>query len=241
MSITSRTSSIIIIGNEILSGRTQELNSRFLAQRLLSIGIKVYEVRIIPDNKNCIINCINNLRKKYKYVFTSGGIGPTHDDITAECVANAFNVELPIHIGAKKILEDYYKTQNIKLNNARLRMARIPKGAIMISNPISAAPGFQIENVFVLAGVPKIFKAMVENIIEKLGIETSIISKTIILNKQEGEIAENLALIASQFPDVSIGSYPFEKNEIKGTNIVVTCTDKKLTNKIATIIGELKK
>ena len=143
-----RTSGIIIIGNEILSGRTQDLNSRYLAQRLLTIGIIVNEVRIIPDIKDRIIDTVNELRNKYTFVFTSGGIGPTHDDITAECIASAFDVDLPINKEAKLLLKNYYLEQNIKLNSSRLRMARVPKGAVMIPNPISVAPGFQLKNVF---------------------------------------------------------------------------------------------
>ena len=175
--LSLRTSGIIIIGNEILSGRTQDLNSRYLAQRLLSIGIIVCEVRIIPDIKDQIINSVNELRNKYNFVFTSGGIGPTHDDITAECVASAFDVDLPVNKDAKKLLENYYLTKQIKLNSSRLRMARIPVGAVMIPNPISVAPGFQIKNVFVLAGVPNIFQAMVENIIKNLEFKFSIKSR----------------------------------------------------------------
>ena len=211
-----RTSGIIIIGNEILSGRTQDLNSRYLAQRLLTIGITVSEVRIIPDKRDQIIECINELRSKYTFVFTSGGIGPTHDDITAECVASAFNVDLPVNRDAKQLLEKYYQEKNIKLNSSRLRMARIPNGADMIPNPISVAPGFQIKNVFVLAGVPNIFQAMVENIIKNLEFKFSIKSTTITINKAEGDIAEKLSKIASQYPNVSIGSYPFENGLIKG-------------------------
>ena len=238
--ISLRTSGIIIIGNEILSGRTQELNSRYLAQKLLTVGVTVNEVRIIPDVKDKIIECINEIRKKYTFVFTSGGIGPTHDDITSECIASAFGVNLPINIEAKKLLENYYKLQNIKLNNARLRMARIPSGSNLIQNPISAAPGFQIENVFVLAGVPNIFKSMVENITKKLGNQNSIKSKTIKINKAEGEIAEKLSDIASQFQTVSIGSYPFEKGEIKGTRIVITHHDNKIIKKVGILIKKLK-
>ena len=228
-----RTSGIIIIGNEILSGRTQDLNSRYLAQKLLTIGITVSEVRIIPDKKDQIIDCVNELRNKYTFVFTSGGIGPTHDDITAECIACAFNVDLPVNKHAKKLLEKYYLEKNIELNSSRLKMARIPNGADMINNPISVAPGFQIKNVFVLAGVPNIFQAMVENIIKNLEVEISIKSKTITINRAEGDIAEKLSIIATQYPDVSIGSYPFEKGLIKGTNIVISHYDEKLINKIA--------
>ncbi|MFL2803137.1 MAG: competence/damage-inducible protein A [Paracoccaceae bacterium] len=235
-----RTTGIIIIGNEILSGRTQDLNSRYLAQRLLTIGITVSEVRIIPDIKGQIINCVNEFRNKYTFVFTSGGIGPTHDDITAECIASAFNVDLQINRDAKKLLENYYISKNVTLNSSRLRMARIPKGADMIPNPISIAPGFQIQNVFVLAGIPSIFKAMVENVIKNLEAEISIKSKTITVNKAEGDIADKLSMIASQYPDVSIGSYPFENGSIIGTNIVISHHDEKMIKKIAKFTEALK-
>jgi len=235
-----RTSGIIIIGNEILSGRTQDLNSRYLAQKLLTIGIIVNEVRIIPDIKDQIIDTLNELRNKYTFVFTSGGIGPTHDDITAECIASAFDVDLPINKEAKILLKNYYLEKNIKLNSSRLRMARIPKGAVMIPNPISVAPGFQLKNVFVLAGVPNIFQAMVENIIQNLEVEISIKSKTITINKAEGDIAEKLSVIASSYPNVSIGSYPFEKGLIKGTNIVISHHDEKTIKEIEKFIETLK-
>ena len=235
-----RTSGIIIIGNEILSGRTQDLNSRYLAQRLLTIGIIVNEVRIIPDIKDQIIDTVNELRNKYTFVFTSGGIGPTHDDITAECIASAFDVDLPINKKAELLLKNYYLEQNIKLNSSRLRMARVPKGAVMIPNPISVAPGFQLKNVFVLAGVPNIFQAMVENIIQNLEVEISIKSKTITINKAEGDIAEKLSVIASSYPNVSIGSYPFENGLIKGTNIVISHHDEKTIKEISKFIETLK-
>ena len=228
-----RTSGIIIIGNEILSGRTQDLNSRYLAQRLLTIGIIVNEVRIIPDIKDQIIDTLNELRNKYTFVFTSGGIGPTHDDITAECIASAFDVDLPINKEAKILLKNYYLEKNIKLNSSRLRMARIPKGAVMI-------PSFQLKNVFVLAGVPNIFQAMVENIIKNLEIEISIKSKTITINKAEGDIAKKLSIIASNYPNVSIGSYPFENGLIKGTNIVISHHDEKIIKEIAKFTETLK-
>ena len=235
-----KNSAIIIIGNEILSGRTQDTNTKFLAQKLLSIGIIVNEVRIIPDSKEHIIECVNKLRIKYNYVFTSGGIGPTHDDITAECIANAFDVKLPINEAAKKLLQDYYKNQNVELNAARLRMARIPEGANLIENPISIAPGFQIENVFVLAGVPEIFKAMVKDIIEKLKSAKPIKSKSIRIEKPEGEIAEELESIANDFPNAQIGSYPFKKNLVKGTRIVITHSDTHVIDEITKLVKLLK-
>ena len=235
---TSPNAAILIIGNEILSGRTKDLNSSYLAQRLLSIGISVGEIRVVSDKKAAIIAALNTLRERYDYVFTSGGIGPTHDDITSDCVAEAFGVSLRINDEAKKILISYYAKENTELNQARLRMARIPTGAFLIENPISKAPGFQISNVFVLAGVPKIFQAMVEKILQKLTSEKPIISKTVAKNKPEGEIAEKLAQIASRFPEVSIGSYPFETNGIIGTNIVVTHRNE---NTILKVVSQLSK
>ena len=235
---TSPNAAILIIGNEILSGRTKDLNSSYLAQRLLSIGISVGEIRVVSDKKAAIIAALNTLRERYDYVFTSGGIGPTHDDITSDCVAEAFGVSLRINDEAKKILISYYAKENTELNQARLRMARIPTGAFLIENPISKAPGFQISNVFVLAGVPKIFQAMVEKILQKLACEKPIISKTVTKDKPEGEIAEKLAQIASRFPEVSIGSYPFETNGIIGTNIVVTHRNE---NTILKVVSQLSK
>ena len=235
---TSPNAAILIIGNEILSGRTKDLNSSYLAKKLLSIGISVGEIRVVSDKKTKIIAALNTLRERYDYVFTSGGIGPTHDDITSDCVAEAFGVSLRINDEAKQILMSYYAKQNTELNQARLRMARIPTGAFLIENPISKAPGFQISNVFVLAGVPKIFQAMVENILQKLAPEKPIISRTVTKNKPEGEIAEKLAKIASRFPEVSIGSYPFETKGIIGTNLVVTHRNE---NTILKVVSQLSK
>ena len=229
---TSPLAAILIIGNEILSGRTKDLNSSFLAQKLLSIGIFVGEIRVVSDKKSEIIAALNTLRERYDYVFSSGGIGPTHDDITSECVAEAFGVPLHINNEAKQLLKSYYAKENIEFNQARLQMARIPIGAFLIENPISKAPGFQISNVFVLAGVPKIFQAMVEEILQKLAPKKAIISRTVTKNKPEGEIAEKLAKIASRFPEVSIGSYPFETKGIIGTNLVVTHQDEKTILKV---------
>ena len=235
---TSPNAAILIIGNEILSGRTKDLNSSYLAQKLLSIGISVCEIRVVSDKKAEIIAALNTLRARYDYVFTSGGIGPTHDDITSDCVAEAFGVSLCINDEAKQILMSYYAKENTELNQARLRMARIPTGAFLIENPISKAPGFQISNVFVLAGVPKIFQAMVEKILQKLTAEKPIISRTVTKNKPEGEIAEKLAKIASRFPEVSIGSYPFETSGIIGTNLVVTHRNE---NTILKVVSQLSK
>ena len=229
---------IIIIGNEILSGRTKDLNSSYLAQKLLRLGISINEIRVVKDDKSQIIATLNSLRKKYTYVFTSGGIGPTHDDITADCVAEAFGVPLPINEEAKKTLASHYPGGEDDLNGARLRMARIPTGASMIENPISKAPGFQIENVFVLAGVPKIFQVMVNSVLRKLDSTDPIISETIKIDKPEGEIADKLEKVALEFPDVSIGSYPFEHNGKIGTNLVIMHRNMKI---IRDVVSQLSK
>ena len=233
------TAAIILIGNEILSGRTKDLNGNYLAKKLFNLGISVREIRIIPDDKIEIIDSINTFRKKFDYVFSSGGIGPTHDDITAECVAEAFGVPLPINQKAKRMLASNYPGGESDLNEARLRMARIPLGSSLIENSISKAPGFKIENVFVLAGVPKVFQVMVDFVLNNLEPADPIISKTMTIYKPEGEIAGKLSQIASEFPEVSIGSYPFETDGIFGTNIVVISTNKEIINKIITLISKI--
>ena len=230
---------IIIIGNEILSGRTKDLNSSYLAQKLLHLGISINEIRVVRDDKSQIITTLNSLRKKYTYVFTSGGIGPTHDDITADCVAEAFGVDLPISEEAKRILAAHYPRGEKDLNEARLRMARIPTGASMIENSISKAPGFQIENVFVLAGVPKIFQVMVNFVVRKLDSADPIISKTIKIDKPEGEIAGKLEKVALEFPDVSIGSYPFNHNGKIGTNLVIMHRNMKIIRQVVSQISKI--
>ncbi len=235
----SPTAAILIIGNEILSGRTKDLNGNYLAQKLLNSGIKVGEIRVVPDEKNEIVCALKSLKRKYTYVFTSGGIGPTHDDITADCVAEVFGVSLPINETAKKIIASHYPKEEEDLNEARLRMARIPKGASLIENRVSKAPGFHIDNVFVLAGVPKIFQAMVEFVIPKLRSSSPIISHTITIHKPEGEIAAALSDIAAKFPKVSIGSYPFEQEGSLGVNIVITDRDRRTIDVVAKLLSSI--
>ena len=236
---TSPNAAILIIGNEILSGRTKDLNSSYLAQKLLCIGISVCEIRVVSDNKVEIIAALNTLRKRFDYVFTSGGIGPTHDDITADCVAEAFGVQLPINDEAKKIIASHYPRGEADLNEARLRMARIPVGAALIENPVSKAPGFYIENAYVLAGVPKIFQAMVNFVLPKLKSSSPIISRTITISKQEGEIANDLSQIAANFSPLSIGSYPFEHKGNFGVNVVVTGKDLNQINLASDLISKI--
>ncbi len=231
---------IIIIGNEILSGRTQDLNSNYLAKRLASEGINLMEVRIIPDDEKIIIQTLNLLRANFSYVFTSGGIGPTHDDITAESVASAFKVPIEVNKQATKVLATNYPNGELDLTPARLRMARIPRGATLIENPISKAPGFRLENVFVLAGIPKIFQAMVDSVIGTIQGGDPLLSISVRVRKIESEIAEDLSDIAKQFKNVSIGSYPFEKNGHLGTNLIAIHRDKKLLKKVKISLERLK-
>lgn len=215
------TASMLVIGDEILSGRTRESNMNFLAIELSKVGIDLKEVRIVRDYKPAIISAVINLSSSFDLVFTSGGIGPTHDDITSECMAEAFNRSLEIHKDARNKLEDYYRELGKKLNSSRLGMARIPKGAELIENSVSAAPGFSIGNVHVMAGIPKVFQAMVSNIIKTLKKGTPTLSKTIKLSLAEGEIAYILEKLSSAYPELSIGSYPFVENDEFGVNIVV--------------------
>ena len=215
------TASMLVIGDEILSGRTRESNMNFLAIELSKVGIDLKEVRIVRDYKPAIISAVINLSSSFDLVFTSGGIGPTHDDITSECMAEAFNRSLEIHKDARNKLEDYYRELGKKLNSSRLGMARIPKGAELIENSVSAAPGFSIGNVHVMAGIPKVFQAMVSNIIKTLKKGTPTLSKTIKLWLAEGEIAYILEKLSSAYPELSIGSYPFVENDEFGVDIVV--------------------
>ena len=232
---------VVIIGNEILSGRTQDLNSNYLAKKLSLAGIKLLEVRIIPDDEKVIVSTVNLLRVKYSYIFTSGGIGPTHDDITAESIAKAFGVSLKINEAAVKILATNYSRGALDLTPARLRMARVPEGATLIDNPISKAPGFKIDNVFVLAGIPKIFQGMVRSLLPTLNGGDPILSVSVIISKVESEIAEDLTKIAEKFEDVSIGSYPFEENGLLGTNIIAMHQDKALLQNVIKLLKTLAK
>jgi molybdenum cofactor synthesis domain-containing protein len=228
---------ILIIGDEILSGRTQDTNSNFLAKKLTDVGINVCEVRVVPDLSGAIVFAVNHLRSKYTYVFTSGGIGPTHDDITADAIARAFGVEISVNEAAKAILSSNYRDGEKSLNEARLRMARIPNGASLIDNPISKAPGFFLDNVYVMAGVPSIFKAMIESIIPTLVGGTPLLSVSVKFLKSEGDIAKNLENIAAKFSDVTIGSYPFSEGGIYGTNVVVRHVNKDI---LKTVQNELE-
>ena len=227
-----KTASIIIIGNEILSGRTQDTNSNYLAKMLVERGISLEEIRVIPDDHKIIEDVVHKEASAKDFVFTSGGIGPTHDDITAEAIASCFDVPLSIREDAVELLAKNYQNGKRDLNEARLRMARIPKGAKLIKNKISGAPGFVIRNVFVMAGVPKIFEAMVQEIILGLGSRNPILSKTLKIFKTESEISERLRDYADKYKEISIGSYPFNNSGTFGVEIVIRHTNRILLNKV---------
>jgi molybdenum cofactor synthesis domain-containing protein len=219
---------ILIIGNEILSGRTHDTNTSTLATWLNSIGVKVEEVRVIPDIKKTIVDTLNLIRKNYDYVFTTGGIGPTHDDITAESVSEAFGLKYEIHKDAYKILEAYYKPG--EFNKGRQKMTWMPQNANLILNPTSGAPGFYIDNVFCLPGVPSILKSMIGGLKDKIIGGNPIISKTISLRTVESEIASSLTNVQNNNKDVEIGSYPFFQAGKLGVSIVMRSVDKSKIN-----------
>ena len=214
---------IIIIGNEILSGRTQDANSSTIALWLNSLGVKVQEVRVIPDVEDVIVKTINKVRKKNNYVFTTGGIGPTHDDITAKSISKAFNVKYEVNKEAYKILENYYKQG--EFNEGRQKMAWTPSQAKLISNPTSGAPGFIIGNVYCLPGVPSILKSMLGGLNNLISGGKPIVSHTINLRTVESEIAKSLTLVQDSNKDVEIGSYPFFKAGKLGVAIVIRSDD----------------
>ena len=219
---------MLVIGDELLSGRTHDANMHYLAKELTEIGISLIEARFIRDDPAAIVSNIIELSKRFDYLFTSGGIGPTHDDITTDCVAEAFEKKASIRPDALKILQEYYDGKDIELNEARLRMARIPETAELIDNPISAAPGYVIENVYVMAGVPKIFQSMLKTVIPKLEKGLPTLSLSVKIYKGEGDIALDLEEMVKTFDQLNFGSYPFREKGVHGTNIVIRGTDKKL-------------
>lgn len=227
---------ILVIGNEILSGRTEDKNINFIAKRCDEIGVSVDEVRIIPDEIKIIKDTVLFCHKNFDYVFTTGGIGPTHDDITTECIASAFNLEVEINEEALKRLRGHYNKLKVELNESRIKMAKIPKGAELIDNPVSSAPGFIVKNVFVLPGVPKILQAMFNGIEDKIRGVTNIVSKNIIVSSAEGEIAEFLENIQDKYTGVSIGSYPYFRPPDVGTNIVLRSINQNLINEVTIAI-----
>ena len=216
---------MLVIGDEILSGRTRDANMHHLAGVLTGIGIDLKEVRVISDDEPAIVEAVQALSARYDEVFTSGGIGPTHDDITADCVAAAMGAAIDVREDARAILQAHYDRSGQTFNEARLRMARIPEGARLIDNPVSAAPGFSLGNVHVMAGVPSIFQAMVASLLPHLTGGAPLLSRTLRMERGEGDLAGPLAEVAGEFPQLSFGSYPFQKDGVHGANIVVRGTD----------------
>ena len=214
---------ILIIGDEILSGRTVDANLSYMAQWLDQLGIQVGEVRVVADHEDNIVDAVNALRRSYDYVITTGGIGPTHDDITSDAIAKAFDVPIDYHPKALEILEAHYEEG--EFNDARKRMARIPQGGVLIDNPISVAPGFEIENVFVMAGIPMINRAMLESIRHRLVGGAPVQSRVVAAHLAEGTVAERLRDIQSRYERVSIGSYPYYRSKHFGTTLVLRSAD----------------
>jgi molybdenum cofactor synthesis domain-containing protein len=233
------TAAMLVIGDEILSGRTRDSNMNYLAKELTRVGIDLREARVVSDDRKAIIKAVKALSSAYDSVFTSGGIGPTHDDITAECIAEAFDTPISIRDDARALLEAHYARTGAELNAARLRMARIPDGATLIDNPVSTAPGFTIRNVHVMAGVPAVFEAMVASVLPTLTGGQPLLSQTLRIERGEGEIAGPLAQLAADFPDLSIGSYPFQSNGIYGAHIVIRGHDGALVDAAMTRLSEM--
>ena len=242
MNTQIKTAGVIIIGNEILSGRTQDLNVSYIGKKLGDLGIILAEVIVIPDVEETIIERVRSYADNFDYVFTTGGIGPTHDDITTASIAKAFSVKLIRHPDAVATMEDYYDPGN--LTEARLKMADIPEGATLIDNPVSGAPGIQVENVFIMAGVPEIMQAMLDGLTDRLIGGPPILAASISTNLTESKLAEGMSKIQDKCTEVSIGSYPYFKRGKLGVNIVLRSIDKTLLLKqlalITTLVEETK-
>jgi molybdenum cofactor synthesis domain-containing protein len=223
MTETAPTAAVVIIGNEILSGRTQDSNLAYLATGLAEIGIRLVEARAIRDEEDAIIATLDELRARHTYVFTTGGIGPTHDDITSAAVAKAFGRRLVLDPEAVRVLQAHYPPGH--LNEARLRMAHVPEGATLVENPVSRAPGFRIENVFVLAGVPVVMRAMFDGIKGRLRRGPPVLSRSVTCALGEGTLAKQLGEIQARFADVEIGSYPYFRAGGFGVSLVARGTD----------------
>ena len=219
------TAAMLVIGDEILSGRTRDSNTHHLAGELTRIGIDLREVRVVSDDRAAIVAAVRALSGGFDQVFTSGGIGPTHDDITAECIAAAFDVPIGVRDDARALLADHYARTGRDLNDARLRMARIPDGATLIDNPVSVAPGFTLANVHVMAGVPDVFQAMVASVLPTLTGGAPLVSDSLRVIRGEGDIAGPLAELANRYADLSVGSYPFVQDGVYGANIVIRGAD----------------
>ncbi len=233
------TAAVLVIGNEILSGRTKDANLPFLGAELNKLGIQMLEARVVADIEAEIIDALDALRAKYDYVFTTGGIGPTHDDITAGCVAKAFGQTLIRHPEAERVLRARMKEMNVEATEARLKMAETPEFAELIDNPISGAPGFRVENVFVMAGVPRIMRAMFEATKPNLKRGVTLLSVTVGSYVPEGAIATDLSLLQDAYPDLDIGSYPFFFGGKPGSNLVLRGPEQARLDEAALRLGDL--
>ncbi len=230
-------SGLVIIGNEILSGRTNDANIQYIGTQMAEHGVPLSEVAIVPDVEDKIVAAVNILRAEYDHVFTTGGIGPTHDDITSACIAKAFGVEHTRHEQAHAVLEAYYGKE--ELTPARAKMAVMPVGAKLIPNPVSGAPGFYIDNVYVMAGIPNIMQAMLDHVVKVIERGLPILSKNVRSNMPESVIAQELGEVQRQHPHVDIGSYPGFKDGKFWTNIVLRSTDERAMNEAAAIVEML--
>ena len=235
------TAAALIIGNEILSGRTQDQNLSFLGEKLGEIGIRLKEARVVSDDAEDIAAALDALRARYDYVFTTGGIGPTHDDITADSVARAFGVDIDYHPMVFAMLEAWFESKGLEANEARMRMARIPDGAQPIDNELTLAPGFQIENVFVLAGVPSIARKMFDGAKKHLSGGVPLCSRAIKIHVGEGTVAEELGAIQAAFPDTDIGSYPWSQDGVHGTSLVMRGTQPGRVDEAFAVVFEMAK
>ena len=222
---TAVTAAVIVIGNEILSGRTEDANVTWLARRLTALGIVLAEVRMVRDEEEAIMAAVNALRAAHDYVFTTGGIGPTHDDITCAAVAKAFGRAYALNPEARRLLEAYYDGSGRALNEARMRMAYTPEGAELIDNPVSRAPGFRVENVYVLAGIPAVMQGMFAGLAPTLEGGARVASREVAVLLGEGDIAARLAALQARYPALEIGSYPFVRDGAFGTTLVLRGTD----------------
>lgn len=234
------TAAIVVIGNEILSGRTQDANLPWLSTQLNERGIQLVEGRIIPDIREVIADTVNDLRAKYDFIFTTGGIGPTHDDITTESIAHAFGVKVILHPEAHKLLQDYYGE---RLNDARLKMAHTPEGAELVENPVSVAPGYRMDNVYVLAGIPRIMQSMFDSIAPTLTGKNKVHSSTVTCHLAEGEIADALGALQKKYSEVDVGSYPHFRGGQLGLSIVLRGRDEDMlehaTDDVIALVREM--
>ena len=236
------TAGILVIGDEILSGRTKDKNIGYIAEHLTAIGIDLREVRVVADDEAAIVEALNALRARYDYVFTTGGIGPTHDDITADCVAKAFGVSIDYDPRAVAIMKERFAALGTEMNEARMRMTRIPKGADLVPNKVSAAPGFWIGNVIVMAGIPNVMQSMLDEVAPKLKTGTKLLSETIRADAREGDVGTELGAVAKAHPEAIIGSYPFFDEKLgPNTNIVVRSRDPQKLAQVKGAVEEMLK